>query len=108
MCQKWFLPDVEAEELEVMGGAVPDADGLPPDAIMRRETQQVYAKVNQQQQQQQPKKLAGQQTAGNSTGHEGPSTEHMRRPDTIAHAQLGVERQRGHFELLAINYVQRY
>ena len=41
VCQKWFLPDVEAEELEVMGGAVPDADGLLPDAITRQETQQV-------------------------------------------------------------------
>ena len=84
MCQKWFLPDVEAEELEVTGGAVPDADGLPPDAITRQEIQQVHAKANQQQQQQ-PKKLASQQTAGNSTGHEGPSTERMNRPDTIAH-----------------------
>ena len=55
-----------------------------------------------------PKKLASQQTAGNSTGHEGPSTERMHRPDTIAHAQLSVERRRGHFELSAINYVQRY
>ena len=54
------------------------------------------------------KKLASQQTAGNSTGHEEPSTECMRRPDTIVHAQLGVERQRGHFELSVINYVQRY
>ena len=97
MCQKWFLPDVEAEELEVTGGAVPDANGLPQDAITWRETQ-VHAKANQQQQQQ-PKTLASQQTAGNSTGHEGPSTERMHRPDTIAHAQLGVERQRGHFEL---------
>ena len=69
---------------------MPNADGLPPDAITWRETQQVHAKANQQQQQ--PKKLASQQTAGNSTGHEGPSTERMRRPDTIVHAQLGIER----------------
>ena len=27
-----------------MRGAVPDADELPPDAIMRRETHQVHAK----------------------------------------------------------------
>ena len=27
----WFLPDVEAEELEVTGGAVTDADELPLD-----------------------------------------------------------------------------
>ena len=107
MCQKWFLPDVEAEGLEVMGGDVPGANGLPLDAITRRETQQVHAKANQQQQQQ-PKKIASQQTAGNSTRHVGPSTERMRRPDTIAHAQLDVKRQCEHFELSAINYAQRY
>ena len=32
----------------------------------------------------------------------------MRGPNMIAHAQLGVERQPGHFELTAINYVQWY
>ena len=105
MCQKLFLPDVETEELEVTGGAVSDADELPPDAITRRETHQVHAKEKQQQQQ--PKKSASQQT-GNSTGHNGLSTERMRRSDMIVHAQLGVERQHGHFKLSAINYVQRY
>ena len=42
-------------------------------------------------------------SAGNSTEHEEPSTERMRGLNMIAHAQLGVERQRGHFELTAIN-----
>ena len=65
-------------------------------------------KSNKTRKKEEKEKIASQQTAGNSTGHEGPSTERMRRPDTIAHAQLGVERQRGHFELSAINYVQRY
>ena len=47
VCQNWFLSDVETEEVEVMGAAVPDADELPLDAITRRETHQVHVKEKQ-------------------------------------------------------------